>query len=66
MMDILMYQYKENNMANNPVIPEEDWAIMSPEEKASILFPDISTRPLSHDEKKRLVEMFEMNDLQNG
>lgn len=50
-------------MANNPVIPEDDWAIMSPEEKAAILFPDISTRPLSHEEKKRLVEMFEMNDL---
>lgn len=53
-------------MINNPVIPEEDWAIMSPEEKAAILFPDMSTRPLSNEEKKRLVEMFEMNDLQNG
>lgn len=53
-------------MKNNPVIPEEDWAIMSPEEKASILFPDMSTRPLSHEEKKRLVELFEYNDTQNG
>ena len=52
-------------MTNNPVIPEEDWAIMSPEEKAAILFPNMSTRQLSHDEKKRLVEMFEMKDLQN-
>jgi hypothetical protein len=47
---------------NKPVIPEEDWAIMTPEEKAAILFPDMSTLPLNDKEKKHVYEMFEFKD----
>lgn len=42
---------------NKPVIPEEDWALMTPEEKASIMFPDMSTLPLTEDEKKTVNEI---------
>lgn len=51
---------------NKPVIPEIEWAIMTPEEKAAIMFPDMSTLPLNEKEKLHIIEMFEMNDLQNG
>ena len=49
-----------------PVIPEIEWAIMTPEEKAAIMFPDMSTLPLNEKEKLHIIEIFEMNDLQNG
>jgi hypothetical protein len=38
---------------------------MSNEEKASILFPDMSTSPLSDIEKEHLIRLFD-NDIQNG
>ncbi|MBO7714099.1 MAG: hypothetical protein J6S85_11045 [Methanobrevibacter sp.] len=50
---------------NKPVIPEEDWAIMTPEEKAAILFPDMCTLPLNDIEKKHLISILE-SDEQNG
>lgn len=50
---------------NKPVIPEQEWAIMTPEEKAAILFPDMSTLPLNDIEKKHLISILE-SDEQNG
>lgn len=45
-----------------PVIPEIEWALMTPEEKAAIMFPDMSTLPLNDKEKKHVYEMFEFKD----
>lgn len=45
-----------------PVIPEIEWALMTPEEKAAIMFPDMSTLPLNDIEKKHVYEMFEFED----
>ncbi len=50
---------------NKPVIPEIEWAIMTPEEKAAILFSDMSTLPLNDIEKKHLISILE-SDEQNG
>ena len=47
-------------------ISEMPWNQLSPEEKAAIMFPDMSTLPLNEKEKLHIIEMFEMNDLQNG
>jgi hypothetical protein len=41
---------------------ELEWAIMTPEEKAAIMFPDMSTLPLNDKEKKHVYEMFEFED----
>jgi len=41
---------------------ELEWAIMTPEEKAAIMFPDLSTLPLNDKEKKHVYEMFEFKD----
>lgn len=57
---------QKDDIMNKPVIPEQEWSIMTPEEKAVILFPDMSTLPLNEKEKLHIIEMFEMNDLQNG
>lgn len=54
------------NMLNAFVVPEQEWAVMSPQEKAAILFPDVSTKPLTDEEIDISEEMFAMNDLQNG
>ena len=50
---------------NKPVIPEIELALMTPEEKAAILFPDMSTLPLNDIEKKHLISILE-SDEQNG
>lgn len=54
------------------VIPEEDlkileeqWKKMSAEEKAAVLYPDMTTLPLTDVEKLHLKCLFE-DDLQNG
>ena len=47
---------------NKPVIPEIEWALMTPEEKAAIMFPDMSTLPLNDKEKKHVYDMFEIED----
>jgi hypothetical protein len=59
-------------MQNNYVIPEEDlkileekWKKMSPEEKASVIYPDMTTKPLTDVEREHLKHLFE-DDLQNG
>ena len=52
-------------MINNPIIPEEEWAIMSNQEKMSILFPDVSTKPLT-DEEIDISEEIMWDDQQNG
>ena len=41
---------------------ELEWTIMTPEEKAEIMFPDMSTLPLNDIEKKHVYEMFEFKD----
>ena len=54
------------------VIPEEDlklleeqWKKMSVEEKAAVIYPDMTTLPLTDVEKEHLKHLFE-DDLQNG
>lgn len=49
---------------NNFIPPEIEWSLMSPEEKASVLFPDMTTAPLNDVEKAHLKRLFE-DDLQN-
>ena len=61
------YRQKKKQQAKlvtkeNPVIPEIEWALMTPEEKAAILFPDMSTLPLNDIEKKHVYETFEFED----
>ena len=61
------YRQKKKQQAiiaskENPVIPEQEWSLMTPEEKAAILFPDMSTLPLNDKEKKHVYEMFEFKD----
>lgn len=41
---------------------ELEWAIMTPEEKAAIMFPDMSMLQLNDKEKKHIYEMFEFKD----
>ena len=43
----------------------EQWKTMTPEEKASILFADMSTAPLNDIEREHLAFLFE-DDMQNG
>ena len=64
------YRQKKKQQAiiaskENPLIPEQEWSIMTPEEKAAILFPDMSTLPLNDIEKKHLISIME-SDEQNG
>ena len=54
------------------VIPEEDlklleeqWKKMSVEEKAAVIYPDMTTLPLTDVEREHLKHLFE-DDLQNG
>ena len=54
------------------VIPEEDlklleeqWKKMSIEEKAAVIYPDMTTLPLTDVEREHLKHLFE-DDLQNG
>jgi len=49
---------------NNFIPPEIEWSLMSPEEKASVLFPDMTTAPLTDAEKEHLKRLFD-DDLQN-
>lgn len=49
---------------NNFIQPEIEWSLMSPEEKASVLFPDMTTAPLNDAEKEHLKILFD-DDLQN-
>lgn len=46
------------NMLNAFVVPEQEWATMTPEEKASVLFPDMTTKPLNEEERKHIKELF--------
>ena len=46
------------NMLDAFVIPEQEWYIMTPEEKAAILFPDMTTKPLNEKEREHIKEMF--------
>lgn len=49
---------------NNFIPPEIEWSLMSPEEKASVLFADMTTAPLTDAEKEHLKRLFD-DDLQN-
>lgn len=46
-------------------ILQEQWKKMSVEEKASVLYPDMTTKPLTDVEREHLKRLFE-DDLQNG
>lgn len=46
-------------------ILEEQWKKMSIEEKASVIYPDMTTLPLTDVEREHLKHLFE-DDLQNG
>ena len=57
---------------NTYVIPEEDlklleeqWKKMSIEEKAAVIYPDMTTLPLTDVEREHLKHLFE-DDVQNG
>lgn len=51
-------------MSNQWIPLEDEWARMSDEEKASVLFADMSTKPLTDEEKLTLKRLFE-DDNQN-
>ena len=46
-------------------ILQEQWNKMSIEEKASVIYPDMTTLPLTDVEREHLKHLFE-DDLQNG
>lgn len=62
---ITLEELANPNMLDAFVVPEQEWAIMSPQEKMAILFPDVSTKPLT-DEEIDISEEIMWNDEQNG
>lgn len=46
-------------------ILQEQWKKMSVEDKAAVLYPDMTTLPLTDVEREHLKRLFE-DDLQNG
>lgn len=49
---------EETPYDNGIDISEVPWDQMTPEEKAGIMFPDMSTLPLTEDEKKTVNDLF--------